>query len=80
MILMRGLIKKDLLRINRIIPGVLGGRQGGFAAPLGALLLFQEILFYLIAFEAPPRNGYIFLRLPNSINYLNYHIPIDYRL
>lgn len=55
MILMRGLIKKDLLRINRIIPGVLGGRQGGFAAPLGALLLFQEILFYLIAFEAPPR-------------------------
>jgi len=56
-ILLRSQIKKDLQRINTVIPGLLGGTQGGFAAPLGALLLFQEILFYLLAFERPPRTG-----------------------
>ena len=57
-ILLRSDIKKDFLRINQVIPGLLEGRQGGFAAPLGALLFFQEVLFYLIAFERPPSRGW----------------------
>ena len=57
LILSRKQVKSDMERVNRTIPGILSGRQGGFAAPLGALLLFQEILFYLIACERPPRQG-----------------------
>ena len=57
LILSRKQVKSDMEHVNRTIPGILSGRQGGFAAPLGALLLFQEILFYLIACERPPRQG-----------------------
>ena len=55
LILLRKDISTDFVRISKTIPGILSGQNGGFAAPLGALLFFQEVLFYLISFEKPPR-------------------------
>ena len=38
-------IKNDIARMQKLVPGLLtGGRFGGFAVPLGAIIFAQEVI------------------------------------
>jgi len=49
-------IKTDIARMQKLVPGLItGGRFGGFAVPLGAIIFAQEVLWYLTRFQKPPK-------------------------
>ena len=38
-------IKTDIARMQKLVPGLItGGRFGGFAVPLGAIIFAQEVI------------------------------------
>merc|ERR1711956_85788 len=51
-------IKNDINRMQTLCPGlVTGGRFGGFAVPLGAILFAQEVMWYLTRFQKAPKKA-----------------------
>jgi len=55
-ILLKDQIKNDINRMQTLCPGlVTGGRFGGFAVPLGAILFAQEVMWYLTRFQKAPK-------------------------
>lgn len=55
LILIRKKMREDFLRINKEIPGMLSGRNGGLAPIIGSYFMLQEIFLYVVKFEKPPR-------------------------
>jgi len=53
-VLLRTEMKRDFTRINKVIPGMLDGRNGGFAPIFGAYFILQEIMLYVTHTAKPP--------------------------
>ena len=53
-VLLRTEMKRDFMRINKVIPGMLDGRNGGLAPIFGAYFILQEIMLYVTHTATPP--------------------------
>jgi len=53
-VLLRTEMKRDFTRINKVIPGMLDGRNGGLAPIFGAYFILQEIMLYVTHTAKPP--------------------------